>query len=94
MPQFKSISIVVSGRVQGVFFRDFIQRHAVALGLTGYVQNSSRDKSVRIYAEGPEKELGQLLEYARVGPRTAKVEDIIINWSEYTGQYTNYEVRL
>jgi len=93
MPETKSLSIKVFGIVQGVFFRDFIRHHAIILGLTGYVQNIQDDKSVNIFAEGTEEQLKQLLEYARVGPPTAKVNRIEIIRSQNTGQFTDFVIK-
>ena len=45
----------VYGRVQLVMYRDFTQRKAKKLGLTGYVINQ-KDKTVKVVAEGKEKE--------------------------------------
>jgi len=93
MPETKSLSIKIYGRVHGVFFRDFIYRHAILLRLTGFVQNVQDDKSVKIFAEGTEEQLKQLLEYARVGPPTAKVNRIEIIWSQNTGQFTDFVIK-
>ena len=93
MPEVKSLSIIVYGRVQGVSFRDFIRQHALMLGLTGYVQNIPGDKAVLIYAEGKEKQLKQLIEYARVGPPAARVETLDVKWSDYTGNFESFDIK-
>ncbi len=65
----------VQGRVQGVGFRRFVERQALALGLTGWVRNAP-DGRVEILAAGPEAELGRLTERLRQGPRGSRVHEI------------------
>ena len=69
----------VSGRVQGVGFRFFVQSRAVALQLAGSVRNNS-DGSVRVDAEGPKDDLLRLLEDLREGPPAARVERVDVEW--------------
>ncbi|MFX1402151.1 MAG: acylphosphatase, partial [Promethearchaeota archaeon] len=71
----KKIIIKVYGLVQGVFFRYTTRKFARKLGLTGYVKNMS-DGSVYIEAEGPENKLYELLEYSKIGPKYAEVENV------------------
>lgn len=88
-----SLQAVVHGRVQGVFFRDFVQRRARELGLTGYVRNLPDGVSVGVQAEGERQPLTELLDYLGVGPPGAKVTRVITSWSEYTGNYSHFSVR-
>lgn len=87
-----ALQAVVYGRVQGVFFRDFVSRRAAELGLTGYVRNLSGG-GVEVQAEGERKQLEELIGYLKVGPPAARVEKVATNWSEYTGGYTGFRVR-
>ena len=66
---------LISGRVQGVGYRYFVQRAAVALGLTGYARNLP-DGSVEVYAVGPEDALSELSGALRQGPRWADVRGV------------------
>jgi len=79
--------------VQGVNFRAFVLRHARALGLTGYVRNLHREPAVEVVAEGERGDLERLLGELEVGPRGARVERVEVNWSEYSGAYSRFEVR-
>lgn len=92
MSDLASIQAIVYGYVQGVFFRDFVSRRAKELGLTGYVRNLPGG-TVEVNAEGERKQLEQLIGYLKVGPPTAKVEKVITNWSEYTGNYSGFGIR-
>ncbi|MFX0081651.1 MAG: acylphosphatase [Candidatus Hodarchaeota archaeon] len=69
------IIIKVYGLVQGVFFRYTTRRVARRLDLSGYVKNMP-DGSVFIEAEGPEDKLKELLEFAKAGPRNARVDRV------------------
>ena len=66
---------IVSGRVQGVGYRAFVQRNAQKLGLTGYAQNLP-DGTVRVFAAGAPAALEKLLGAVRQGPRAARVERV------------------
>ena len=83
---------IAQGRVQGVYYRAFASRHAVSLGLTGYVRNLL-DNSVEICAEGARQQLEKLLEQLKTGPPGARVDNLVLTWSDYTGQYSDFSVK-
>jgi acylphosphatase len=66
---------LVRGRVQGVGYRDYAQRMASALGLTGYARNLD-DGRVEVYAAGPPSKLSELAAALRKGPRFADVRGV------------------
>jgi acylphosphatase len=68
---------VVSGRVQGVGFRWFVEHEARALGLSGWVRNRS-DGSVEVLASGTRAQLDALYGKLKQGPRAARVDDIAV----------------
>jgi acylphosphatase len=65
--------VVVSGHVQGVFFRETARRRALALGVAGWIRNDA-DGSVEAVFEGAEDAVERLVELCREGPRGARVE--------------------
>lgn len=65
----------VTGRVQGVGFRDWTRREAVALGLSGWVRNEA-DGAVSALLSGPQAAVAAMLERLRQGPRAARVEHV------------------
>jgi len=67
--------ILVSGRVQGVSYRDFVVRTAHRLGLIGWVRNL-RDGRVEMVAAGDEGAIGALVDACREGPPLARVEHV------------------
>lgn len=68
---------VVSGRVQGVFFRDSCRSQAQRLGVRGWVRNRS-DGTVEVVAEGRRDDVDQLLNWCQQGPSRAQVTGIVV----------------
>lgn len=66
---------VISGTVQGVGFRFFVQHKATALGLRGWARNTENG-SVEVYAEGTDDRLDDLAAALHVGPRMADVRGV------------------
>lgn len=73
----QTISITVSGKVQGVFYRNSSKEKALSLGITGKVMNL-RNGEVKIIATGNNEQLDKLIEWCRQGPSKAKVTSIVI----------------
>ena len=71
----KHLKIIITGRVQGVWFRASAMEKAAELGLTGSVQNLPGG-SLEIHAEGEQERLNQLLEWCKDGPKNAAVDKI------------------
>ena len=69
--------VLVSGRVQGVFFRDTCRRLAEEHGVAGWVRNLP-DGRVEAVFEGPDEEVLRLVEWAHSGPRLAEVDDVAV----------------
>jgi len=91
MADLASLQALVSGRVQGVFFRSFVEIKAGELGLTGYVRNL-RDGRVEVRAEGERQRLDKLVGYLKAGPPAAKVDEVVVTWGDYSGLFTGFEV--
>ena len=88
----KRLSARITGRVQGVGFRNFTQRRARRLGVTGWVRNEP-DGSVRLEAEGPREALDDLAEAVHQGPRMARVEAVDMDWSDAADEFAVFQVR-
>jgi acylphosphatase len=86
------LEATVLGRVQGVGFRYFVIRHAMDLGLVGWVANGM-DGSVRCVAEGPRASLEALLDRLEAGPAGAIVDRVVATWEPPSGSFTSFEVR-
>ena len=87
----KRVEIIVTGMVQGVFFRATTRDFAKKLALNGIVRNL-RDGTVEIIAEGSEEVLNRLIEYAKRGPPSAKVYNIDVKWLEPEGKFRGFKV--
>jgi acylphosphatase len=83
--------MIVSGRVQGVWFRGTAQQRARALGVAGWARNRP-DGRVEIVAEGEPEAVEAMLEFARSGPRRAEVSDVEVVDEEPEG-LSGFEVR-
>ncbi len=83
--------ILVSGRVQGVFFRDHTQKWAISLQLTGWVRNI-RDGRVETVAEGDKEKIKELVSRLKEGPPLAQVEKVDVNWEEYKGEFKDFRI--
>jgi acylphosphatase len=86
------IHIFVTGRVQGVGFRAYVQHIANDLNLVGWVRNRGYYQ-VESIAEGDSPILNKFLEILRVGPRGARVEETHFEWENPSGEFTTFEVR-
>jgi acylphosphatase len=84
--------MVVRGLVQGVGFRWFVARRANAIGLTGYARNLI-DGAVEIEAEGDRSLVEALIGDVRVGPRSAHVQDLVIQWKEPSHESGQFIIR-
>jgi acylphosphatase len=71
----KSVRLIVHGRVQGVSYRYWTVTEATARGLDGWVRNR-RDGSVEAFVSGPSAAVDEMVEACRQGPRAARVTDI------------------
>jgi len=91
MHQERQVYLRVYGIVQGVFFRAYTQKEALALGLKGYVRNMP-DGSVEIIAQGQEEKLKKLIEKVKVGPPAASVERVEERWEKITRKYDAFEI--
>jgi acylphosphatase len=71
----KRVSILVSGKVQGVFYRASTEEKAKEIGLTGFVRNEP-DGKVYIEAQGKQEQLDELVKWCKRGPERARVDEI------------------
>ncbi len=89
----QTVRIIVSGKVQGVFFRKYTFDVASKLGVTGYVMNMPGG-NVKIEASGDEKLLEDLVSWCRSGSPGAEVEEVevtklpLTNYSGFTIRYS------
>ncbi len=81
----------MSGRVQGVFFRDTTRRRAEAAGVAGWVRNTP-EGSVEAVFEGDPAAVNELVEFSRRGPSRAEVASVEVTDEQPEG-LTGFEIR-
>jgi len=82
----------VTGRVQGVGFREFVRHEAASRGLTGYVRNGEDGESVEVVAEGEEPAIQALLDAMQHGPRFSRVDNIDCSLTEAGCGFARFSV--
>ena len=83
--------IIIRGLVQGVFFRREITYLAREIGATGWTRNLL-DGSVEVVAEGERETLDRLIQFCRVGPAGARVEQVIVEWADFKGEFRGFRI--
>ena len=83
--------VFVSGRVQGVFFRQTTQQQAESHGVTGWVKNSP-DGRIEAVFEGEEDAVRALVAFCKKGPRDAMVTDFSVDWATFIGKFGDFEI--
>jgi acylphosphatase len=92
MAEMAALHAIIHGRVQGVFFRASVADRATELNLNGYVRNRPGNV-VEVRAEGETSNLEKLVEYLKVGPPAARVDNVMVTWGDHTGGFSSFRVR-
>jgi len=83
--------VIISGMVQGVFFRSYTQEKATSLGLTGWVMNRY-DGNVEAVFEGKKDLVEEMVRWCKKGPSTARVKKVDVREETYTGEFNSFYV--
>ncbi len=86
----KTIRIIVSGKVQGVFYRQSTKEKALSLNITGTVKNLP-DGNVEIIATAEEDQLNELLAWSKHGPKHAEVTNVKTEYIELQ-KFTDFKI--
>jgi acylphosphatase len=81
--------VIITGRVQGVFFRSSTQDEAVRLDLTGWVRNHP-DGKVEALFEGEKKDIEEIIKWCHKGPPWALVKKVEVKWKPYKGEFERF----
>ena len=81
----------ISGRVQGVYFRESMRLRAKELKVIGWVRNRS-DGTVEAMVQGEAEAVEQMIEWARRGPESARVSQLQIELCEEADHYESFEI--
>ena len=85
------VRVFVTGKVQGVFFRQALKVKAKQNNVFGWVRNL-QDGRVEAVLEGQDENVNVLVEWCHGGPANARVEDVEIRNEEYSKEFSNFEV--
>ena len=88
----KRIHIFVTGRVQGVFFRQSTRVMAIKNNVNGWVSNLD-DGRVEIIAEGEKQNIDNFVIWCKTGPANSRVDEFELLNENFTGKFENFEVR-
>jgi acylphosphatase len=83
--------VIISGKVQGVWFRAETQRAARRIGVSGWVRNVS-DGTVEAVFEGPRQLVEDAIAWCHQGSPASRVSDVNVTWEDYTGEFETFDV--
>lgn len=84
--------LLISGRVQGVFYRSFTEDVAHSLGLKGWVKNCS-DEKVEAVFEGKKEDIEKAISLCYKGPPAARVSNIDVQWEDFKGEFDTFSTK-
>ena len=85
------VHVLVSGKVQGVFFRQALKVIARKNNVFGWVRNLT-DKRVEAILEGDSKSVNMVIEWTRIGPANSRVDNIEVSNEEFKNEFSTFEV--
>lgn len=85
------VHLFITGKVQGVFFRQAMKVTAIKNNATGWVRNL-KDGRVEAVIEGEDLDVSNVVEWSHAGPANARVEDVEIRNERHKGEFAKFEV--
>ena len=85
------VHLLVSGKVQGVFFRQALKVIAKKNNVLGLVRNL-KDGRVEATLEGDNKSINSVIEWTRIGPANSRVDDIEVSNEEFKNEFSTFDV--
>lgn len=86
------VHIFISGRVQGILFRERMRRKAQKFGVRGFVKNLP-DRRVEAVLEGEKEKVEKLIQWVKKGPFLAEVDGIELKWEEHQEGFNDFKIR-
>lgn len=83
--------VIITGRVQGVFFRYETMQAAQERNIFGWVRNR-QDRSVEALFEGAQANVVAMLEWCKKGPPLANVKQVQVEWEDFAGEFSRFEI--
>jgi Acylphosphatases len=87
-----SVRVLVRGKVQGVYFRFNMQQVAMKNSVVGWVRNLP-DGNVEALLEGKKEDVNQVVQWSKIGPENARVDEVKMDSGQYTGKYKDFIIR-
>ena len=87
-----SVKLIISGIVQGVWYRASTKNMANKLAITGWIKNTS-DGKVEAVFEGEEKQVEEMIKWCKKGPRFAKVENVVVKNQDLIYGFNNFTIK-
>lgn len=84
--------VMISGRVQGVFFRDYTQKAAQEKEIIGWVMNTP-DGRVEAVLEGEKEKVEEMIRWCHQGSPHSRVTEVSVDWEDYAGEFEDFSVR-
>jgi len=91
MAELARAQVLISGRVQGVFYRAYTRDQARARGLTGWVRNLPDGRVAAIF-EGRREVIEDMLNWCRQGPAYAAVDGVDAVWQPFQGEFSDFRI--
>ena len=85
------VHLLVSGKVQGVFFRQALKVVAKKNNVLGLVRNL-KDGRVEAILEGDNKSINSIIEWTRIGPANSRVDDIEVSNEKFKNEFSTFDV--
>jgi len=83
--------VIISGKVQGVYFRAKAQEQAVGLEVSGWIRNRPGGTVEGVF-EGNRENVEKLIDWCRLGPPRAIVSDVQVEWGDYRGEFSGFAI--
>lgn len=91
MGEKRRVRVIISGKVQGVFFRMETQKAALTCGVCGWVKNRA-DGAVEAVVEGNTDQVEKMLQWCWKGSPHSAVTDVAVEEEAYTGEYSGFNI--
>lgn len=83
--------IIISGTVQGIFFRNFTRENANKLDLKGYIRNLE-DGNIEIFVEGEKDNINSLIDLLKKGPPYSQIRDVKVETRIWSGDFKEFKI--
>ena len=84
--------LIISGLVQGVWYRHNANKIANQLGLKGFVRNLGNG-NVEVVAQGSEEKIKQLIAFCKKGPESARVDNVEVTYEPQKEEFSTFSIK-